>query len=119
MTTIILYIVLILLSATGIITIPSSLLSMLIATINKNFYITTLVSSIIWWIIIAFLWKLIVGQNIPILALGICIVALFFNSWLQRKKLNANAQKMLAGEVWAIIIIGIALLIKSNPIRWM
>ena len=111
------YIIIVLLVFFAITSFPQVLTGGLIGRIT-NILIGALVGSITTWLLIDLLWLKIMGNHIPILALGLSIITLFIHGYFDGESLTKISHQMMAAEAWAIILVGIYIIIISNNIQW-
>lgn len=77
-----------------------------------------LIGGLVAWFAVDFLWVWLEGDHIPIAALGGAIVILFTHSALSKDALTEQSNWMMAGEAWAIVLLGIYLAVVPDAIRW-
>lgn len=77
-----------------------------------------LIGAIVVWLGIDFLWIWLERGHVPIAALAAAIAALFVHGAISKEKLTEQSNWMMAGEAWAIILVGVYVAIVSERIRW-
>ena len=77
-----------------------------------------LIGGLVVWIGIDFLWRWLEGGHVPIAALAAAIAAIFAHGAISKDELSQQSNWMMAGEAWAIILVGVYVVIVSEPIRW-
>ena len=77
-----------------------------------------LVGGIVVWLGIDFLWVWLEGGHVPIAALAAAIAVLFAHGAISKDELTQQSNWMMAGEAWAIILVGVYIVVVSEPIRW-
>lgn len=77
-----------------------------------------LVGGLFVWIGIDFLWQWLEGGHIPIAALAAALLAIFAHGVVSKDELTQQSNWMMAGEAWAIILVGVYVVVVSEPIRW-
>jgi len=115
--TIILYIATFLLTVFSITQLIRSLICKFFIRLSIPYILSNFISSIITWLLIDLMWFLIEKNHIPILALGISIVTIYLRAFIQRKKLTREAEKIMVSEIWAIIILGLIIILGPTT-RW-
>lgn len=77
-----------------------------------------LIGGLVVWIGVDFLWMWLEGGHVPFAALAAAIAAIFAHGAISKDKLTQQSNWMMAGEAWAIILVGIYIAIVSESIRW-
>lgn len=77
-----------------------------------------LIGGLFVWFAIDFLWLWLEGDHVPIAALVGAIAVLFIHSAISKDSLTEQSNWMMAGEAWAIILIGVYLTLSLDIIRW-
>lgn len=77
-----------------------------------------LLGGVIAWVLVDFLWVWLEGGHVPIVALGAALVFLFGHGFVSKEELTETSHRMMAGEAWAIILVGVYLLVAPDVIRW-
>lgn len=77
-----------------------------------------LVGGLIVWGGVEILWLWLEGGHVPIAALAGALAILFAHSAIAREQLTEQSNWMMAGEAWAIVLLGIYLVIFPESIRW-
>jgi hypothetical protein len=77
-----------------------------------------LIGGIIVWLLIDWLWVAFGGGHIPIIILICALVFIFGHGIISKKELTEQSNWMMAAELWAIILLGTILFIKSDVVRW-
>ncbi len=77
-----------------------------------------LVGGVLSWSAINLMWLWLEGNHIPIAALGAAVVTLFVHSFISRNNLSQQSLWLMAGEIWAIVLLAIYLVVFSDEIRW-
>ena len=77
-----------------------------------------LLGSIVAWFLVDFLWTWLEGAHIPIAALGAALAFIFVHGVISKEELTEQSQWMMAAEAWAIVLVGIFLLLVPAEIRW-
>jgi len=80
--------------------------------------LAALVGGLVVWLGIDTLWLWLEGGHVPLAALAAAIAALFAHSAISKDELTQQSNWIMAGEAWAIILVGIYVVIVSEPIRW-
>lgn len=68
------------------------------------------------WLLVNILWTSLEGATIPVAALFVAFISLFFLP--DYKNLNQGARNNVSAEQWGIILISIYIMLNSSPIRW-
>ena len=77
-----------------------------------------LVGGLVVWLGIDFLWIWLEGGHVPIAALAAALAAIFAHSAIAKDELTQQSNWMMAGEAWAITLVGVYVVVVSEPIRW-
>lgn len=77
-----------------------------------------LLGSIFAWLIVDLLWFWFAGGHIPIAALCGALGFLFLHGAISKDELTETSRWMMTAEAWAIILVGIVLVVIPNQIRW-
>jgi hypothetical protein len=80
--------------------------------------LSAFIGFIISWSIVNVLWVLFEGSNVPIAALLMALAFIFIHGWITKDELTTQSQWMKAAEAWAIIGIGVYLVVVLPEIRW-
>ena len=77
-----------------------------------------LLGSILAWLLVDLLWVWLEGAHIPIAALGAALAYIFLHGAISKEELTGPSHWLMAAEAWAIVLVGIYLIIFPADIRW-
>jgi hypothetical protein len=104
------YLILLLIQYFAIQAIPITLVGGIISKFT-NIYVGVLIAGILTWLGINLIWFKIFDYNLPLLAF---ILSIGFQFWHLKKaqfELTETSKKMVIGEIWAIILVAIYILV--------
>ena len=80
--------------------------------------ISGLMGYIVAWMLVDLLWIWLEGAQIPIAALAGAFVFILIHGAISKDELTEHSRWMMAAEAWALVVVGIYLVIVPAEIRW-
>jgi hypothetical protein len=77
-----------------------------------------LLGSIVAWFLVDFLWVWLEGAHIPLAVLGGALAFIFVHGVISKEELTEQSRWMMTAEAWAIVLVGIYLVVVPAEIRW-
>lgn len=77
-----------------------------------------LLGSILAWLLVDLLWVWLEGAHVPIAALGAALAYIFLHGTISKQELTEQSRWLMAAEAWAIVLVGIYLIVFPTEIRW-
>lgn len=77
-----------------------------------------LLGSVLAWLLVDFLWVWLEGAHVPIAALGAALAYIFLHGAISKDELTGQSHWLMAAEAWAIVLVGIYLMVFPAEIRW-
>ena len=77
-----------------------------------------LLGSIIAWLLVDWLWVTFEGGHIPIAALLGALAFIFGHGFISKEQLTEQSHRMMAAELWAILLLGVYLFFQTDVVRW-
>ena len=114
------YVVTVGLATLGIVSSLAPLLAGVLARVAGGFGLLSglLAGSLLGWATLNWVWRIVEGGSIPLAALGLSFVAIGFHERTAGEDLTPMAKQTVGAEMWAIVILAIALAITASPVRW-
>ena len=117
--TIVGYIVTVGLATFGIVSFLAPLLAGLFVRIAGDLGLMSglLAGGFLGWSMLNWIWLVVEGGPIPLAALGLSFAAVGFQQ-TAGENLNPVAKQTVAAEMWAIVLLSVALTLMPGPVRW-
>lgn len=77
-----------------------------------------LMGGVISWIAIDALWYFLEGAHLPFTVFVASFLLLAIHGSISKDKLTEQARWMMAGEMWAIVLVGVGAFFLSESFRW-
>lgn len=117
MMTVLAYFVTLALAALAITSIPIAIVGGLLGR-GLGAHLGALVAGVVTWVGVAALWHGLEGGAVPLAALAGSLVALAIQGKASAHQLNPHAKILVAAEMWAIVLVGLGLVVFAPPVRW-
>ncbi len=113
---ILLYILTVLAVFYGITALPAAIIAGIISRVlGKRSGIFT--GCLVSWVLIDFIWRMITGHHITVLALAISVLIMYVTSITQKDNLTEDSKIIMGGEFFAILAL-IGFLIYKGQVVW-
>lgn len=112
------YLILILLSITGFLSVLFGLISTPLLAITKSVFVSSLVSAISIWLLIGLLWRISFDEQMPILVIGLSIAGMCVWTKLQKSELSKESKTLIGGEILGTILFCIYYFVRFKSVNW-
>lgn len=76
-----------------------------------------LIGGLLTWGGVDLAWFYLEGDHIPISALILSVALIFLHGFISEERLTQQSRVVMAGEAWAVIIVGLALFFLQDSVR--
>lgn len=118
MLTVIAYIVTLLLSVSGLLTLLNLPFLALGGRFRIDYRICMFLGSIFGWSLVGLAWREFEGGRVPIAALTTSMSTIWLHHRFEEARLLYTAKQQMYAEFWAIAVV-VLLLLLNPPVRWL